>query len=132
MDDQDDSHLTGRAAISHVRKTDDDVEMPLLEDIPLKRQSCIMSPSSNDAEDDDLQFFETFKSKKVQETPSFFQPVSVPTNADPAMATLLAALNQTNALILQQNDKIGALEKGLHSRSPLRRHLQHQSHSPSP
>ena len=38
------------------------------------------------------------------------RPVPIPPNADPAMAALLAALNQTNALIQQRSNKIRVWE----------------------
>ena len=58
--------------------------------------------------------------------------VPIPAGSDPAMALLIEALNQTNALIFQQNKRIGALEAVRRSRSPPRRHRRQRSKTLSP
>ena len=111
MVDHDNNNLFGKIVLSLARKTGGNEEPPHLEDIPNNRDGRTASLDSIDADHNDIQFLENQKSKKsIEEPPTILQPVPIPPNNDPAMAALLASLNQTNALILQQRNRIGAWE----------------------
>ena len=104
MVDHNDLYLSGNTILSPVRKTDGGQEHPRLEDILGPRDRKIASPDSTDARRGDNQLLDKGRSKNpAEELPEILQPVLIPVNVDPAMEALLAALNQTNALILQQN-----------------------------
>ena len=61
---------------------------------------------------DNLHFLEDKRSKNPnEELPEVLQSIPIPPNADLAMEALLAALNQTNTLIMQKSKRIGVREK---------------------
>ena len=56
----------------------------------------------------DDQFLDKGRPKNpTEEFPEILQPVPIPLSADPAIAVLLAAINETNTFLLQQNQRIG-------------------------
>ena len=111
MADHNDLYLPRNTIISPARKTDGSQEHPHLEDNLGFRDGQTASPDSAEARCGDDQLLDEGRSKNpAEELPEILQPVHIPLNADSAMAALLAALNQTNALILPQNQRIGALE----------------------
>ena len=80
-----------------------------LEDDINVRDGQTVSPYSVVAECKNLQFLDKQRPKNLSEELSeILQPAPIPQNADPGMVALLAALNQTNALILQQSKRIRA------------------------
>ncbi|XP_058749843.1 uncharacterized protein LOC131622828 [Vicia villosa] len=79
------------------------------------RNGHTASPSPEDGHDN-AAFHHGDTSRKDQE--AFLENPFLaiePTSTDPTMAVISAALNQTNALIRQQNDQIGALEHQHHT-----------------
>ena len=88
-------------------KADGNGAPPHLEDdVLVQRDGMTASPSPEPA----AHMVEDRVQKVLGKLPEDPQTVSIPTSTDPSMALLIEALNQTNALILQQNARIGALE----------------------
>ena len=121
MADHNDLYMPRKTVLSPARKTDGSQEHPHLEDNLGFHDGQTASSDSTDARQGDDQLLDMGHSKNpIEELPEIMQPVHIPLNADPAIAALLAAINQTNALILQQNQRIWAWENR-RSRSPSRR-----------
>lgn len=97
-----------------MRNFDNGTEMPFVEEGSwIRRDRKTIPPSSND---NAVWFIKTCKGP--EKMPQNFQSILEPPKDDPTMVALFATINQTNALIHQLGERIKAMEKDLHSRSP--------------
>ena len=101
MADQDDLLQHEKIPLSPVHKTDGGQGHPHLEDNFDLRDGRTAYPDSISAHRDEQHFLEGQHPKiPVEELPEILQQVPIPQSTDPAITTLLAAINQTNTLIL--------------------------------
>ena len=102
MADHDDHHLSGKIILSLVHNIDGSQERPHLEDDFNVRDGHTASLDSIDAQGDDHHILDEQRLKNpTKELPEILQPILIPLNADPTNTILIAAFNQTNALIQQ-------------------------------
>src|SRR4051812_49009568 len=100
-----------------LKKNDVSVVPPSRNTIP--RDGVTASPSPKDLQDDQFHRFEDTSGKDNHEESSgnpFLSKGQTP--QDQTINDVLAALAQTNALIQQQSDRIGALEQKHRSKTP--------------
>ena len=132
MADHDDHQLSGNNVLSPACKTNRSQGHPHLKDNFGARDRHTASPDSINADHDNNPFLdEQFHKNPIKNHIEILQPVPVSQNADPVIAALIAAFNQTNSLILQQIKRMGALERK-RSRSSPRRYRGHNSSNISP
>ena len=67
MVNHDDDQLADKTILSPIRKADNYKKFPHLEDIPFKRDGVATSPSSVEADYDDIHFLEVGRPKKAKE-----------------------------------------------------------------
>ena len=94
MVDHDDLHLSRKTILSPARKIDGSQEHPHLEDNLGFRDRQTASLDSIGSRHGNNQFlFKEYPNNIVEELPVVMQPVPIPLNTDPVMASLLAAIN---------------------------------------
>ena len=100
MDDNNDQLLSGKTVLSHVRKTDKANSFPRLQNTIDHKDGRPASPDSKDAGDQDS-LLDNQIPKDQDDDPVIPQTSTLLSiNADPALASILSALNQTNNVLL--------------------------------
>ena len=117
---------------SSVRKPDDDSANPfLVEDAPHQRDGKTATPSPQHTTGVEVEFLEQ-RPKASEKAPESAHQIAPSTIPDSMAAALLEALNKANSLILQQSERIEALESNRRSKTPPRRDRRRGNRSPSP